>query len=362
MNLSFIDFLVEDTVEATQGQHILHPEDAIFTSSADALRVVDAVKAAIGQDGVASIKWDGGIALFFGYTGGGEFFVSDKYMYPAGFYAKSPADWQRYDTQIKSTRRPRPDLYPKIAAIWEGLQSACGNTQAIYKGDLMAYGTDMEPKNGEFVFKPTTVTYEIPVKSSLGKLMAGKIAMVVVHTMNNKPWDGKTGLTNSGNVAIFSPNAGNKIALNIDPDPKNVTQAVIKRYGQEADSFLGGLNGTLRGKIKTYFNKKITGQTNVGILQWAMEPAQKLSRIQQKQFPEYLEKNASGYNALRTIWNSVYQLKLKLTHELEGGVGGFKQTVAGNPGGEGFVLNTDAGLIKLVNRGAGGFGAAHFSK
>lgn len=362
MKLDFVNFLVEDTVEATQGQHILHPEDAIFTGSAEALRILEAVKATIGKPGVASIKWDGGIALFFGYTGGGDFFISDKYMYPNGFYAKSPADWQRYDTTIKSTRTARPDLYPKIAAIWEGLKADCGNTKAIYKGDLMAFGTDLEPKNGEFVFKPTTVTYNVPVKSPIGSTLAGKAALVVVHTMDGKPWDGKTGLTNAGNVAVLSPNAGNKIGLNVDPDPKNTVQATIKRYGPAVDSFLGGLNKTLRGKIQTYFNKKITGQVKTGIVQWSLEPAQRLSRVQREQFPKYLEENADGYNALRTVWNAVYELKLKLAHELEQGVGGFTQSVAGHPGGEGFVLNTDAGLIKLVNRGAGGFGGAHFNK
>jgi hypothetical protein len=60
------------------------------------------------------------------------------------------------------------------------------------------------------------------------------------------------------------------------------------------------------------------------------------------------------------VWNAVYQFKENLASQLEQQVSGFSQTVNGHQGGEGFVVPTNAGLIKLVNRGQ--FGAAHFNK
>ena len=45
--------------------------------------------------------------------------------------------------------------------------------------------------------------------------------------------------------------------------------------------------------------------------------------------------------------------------QLEKQVKGFSQTIQGQPGGEGFVVPTSAGLVKLVNRAQ--FGGAHFA-
>jgi hypothetical protein len=224
----------------------------------------------------------------------------------------------------------------------------------------MAFGSDMEPKNGSYVFRPTTVTYTVPGNSEIGKNMAGKVALVVVHTMNNNPLTENPVAHIPGNVAVISANAGNKLALKANPDPMNKLDAVITKYGPSADSFLGGLNKTLRGKVQTYFNKKITGQINQDIGTWIA--TQPMSRIQAEKFPAYLKENEREYECLRLIWNAIYQFKLQLTQQLDSGISGFSQNVGGNAGGEGFVLNTGAGLIKLVNRGAGGFGAAHFSR
>jgi hypothetical protein len=360
MQLEFVNYLLENIDAPTEGQHIPHPEDGLFESSAEALRNVEALREAIGKDGVVSIKWDGGIALFFGYTGAGKFFISDKYMYPAGYYAKSPEEWVHYDTQVKSSKRARPDLYAKIAEIWNGLHLDCGKNPGVYKGDLMAVGPEMQPQGNAFVFRPTTVTYTVPVNSPIGQLMSGKKGLVVVHTKDNAPWDGKTGLTNAGDVAVMGANAGANLKLNADPDPMHKVEAIIKQYGGEADSFLNGLNKTVRGKIRTYFNKKITGQTTDDILTWMATT--KSSLTESASFPQYMEQNIRGYECLRLVWNAIYQFKLQLAAQLEPQVTGFSQSVGNNPGGEGFVVKTSAGLIKLVNRGAGGFGQAHFNR
>ena len=103
MNLDFIKMIIVES----EGPRIPHPEDAIFVSLADAQKYERALEEAIANSDQVSIKWDGGIALFFGYTPAGEFFINDKYM-PEGFYAKSPAEWEYYDTQVKKSRTPRP--------------------------------------------------------------------------------------------------------------------------------------------------------------------------------------------------------------------------------------------------------------
>lgn len=357
MMLSFIQTLTE---AADASPRIPHPEDAIFDGIADAQRYVTALKEVIKNPGNISIKWDGGIALIFGYTPAGEFYINDKYM-PEGYFARSPQDWETYDTTMKKSRTARPELYPKIATIWEGLKADVVG-KGTYKGDLMSVGKT-PIVNGMYEFTPTTVKYRIPLKSPIGVLIANKVGVVVVHQANGAPWDGKTGLANNGNVAVLNPTAGISFSLN---DPVQLsgaaTRAVTGINGAAAEKFLTGLDGVARAAIKKYFNHKITGQTKEELIPWLEH-----GNISAKQFKllagdekAYLYTNAEGYEALRAVWNAIYAFKVNLADQLESQVNGFEQWTGGQKAGEGFVVNTNSGLIKLVNRGV--FGGAHFNK
>jgi len=370
MKLDFIGSLLTEAADA--GPRIPHPEDAIFDGVAAAQKYLNGMKEVIAKPQTNTIKWDGFIALFFGYDPSGKFFISDKYMYPAGFYAHSPADWERYDTEIKSSKKARGDLYPKIAAIWEGLQAAV-TARAVFKGDLMAIGTDqMTPRDGVFAFQNVTVTYKIPVDSAMGQAMKNKVAMIVVHSMNDKPWNGKTGLANKGNVAIIGPmglpagQASKPFTLDNPVQLVKTAEAMLKSKGPLAEKFLKGLDGVSQAKIKTYFNKKITGQTKENLDAWLVNPESNTKPPTVKKLVGdnrggYLYREHAGYDALTKVWNAIYQLKNNLAAQLEPQVTGFAQEVNGQLQGEGFVANTkSAGTVKLVNRGV--FGGAHFNK
>lgn len=364
MKLDFINMILTEA----EGPRIPHPEDAIFTSLAEAQKYERALEEAIKNAGEISIKWDGGIALFFGYTPAGEFFINDKYM-PEGFYARSPAEWEHYDTQIKKSRTPRPELYPKIAAIWPGLQASVQDT-ATYKGDLMAVSVSGQPLplvNGAYEFQPTTVTYRIPANSELGSVIKGKVGVMVVHQREGAPWDGKTGLANKGNVAIIAPKAGLSFKLKTPVQLVNAAKSAVNGpAGKAAEQFLLGMDGVARAAIQKYFNHRITAQTNEDLMPWLQNTG--LSKLSAKQISlligdgtnGYIPQNVEGYEALRATWNAVYQLKENLAAQLEQQVKGFGQSINGQPGGEGFVVPTSAGLIKLVNRVQ--FGGAHFNK
>lgn len=357
MKLDFIDTLFESTSAANP--RIPHPEDSIFTSSAEAERYLQAMEAVIKNPANVTIKWDGGIALYFGRRPDGKFFVSDKYMYPKGIMAASPEEWKQYD-ETKPRGAPRLDLHPKLSAIWSGLEAAVGETQGVFMGDLMHAGK-LEPINGNYVFAPTTVTYTIPVDSPFGKLITGKAGIVVVHKYNDEPWDGVTGLTNSGNVAIITPTAGNKFSLNQPVQLVKAARAAIASSGSMADEFRLGLGAkNAVDTIKTYFNKTITGQIDQTLDHYLTAyPAQYNKIIESG----YLQQNQEGFLALEKIWNALYALKVDLVNQLNAQVKGFQQSINGVPGGEGFVFTDPVlGLVKLVIRGQGGFGVAHFNK
>ncbi len=349
--------LLED---APAPPRIPHPEDSIFISQAEAAKNVQALEDAIKNDSEISIKWDGAIALYFGTSPEGKFFINDKHM-PEGFYAYSPQDWEKYDTQIKKSRKARPELYGKIAAIWEGLRQDLTD-RAVYKGDLMAVSENgpLQPVNGNFVFKAITVTYDIPVNSEIGKLIEGKIAAIVVHQRNGAPWDGKTGLVNKSDVAIIAPKAGLSFKLKSPTNLVNAARNAVNTEGKIAEQFLNGMDGVARSAIQTYFNKKITRQTDLDLMDWLASPQSKVSKKQYQKLSVYIPENAKGLKALEHVWNSIANLKENLAAQLEQQVTGFSQTTDGEKGGEGFVVPSSIGLLKLVNRQR--FGGAHFNK
>ena len=354
MKLDFLDYIFE----AGEGPRIPHPEDSIFAGSASATKYIGALKEIIAKPGAGSIKWDGGIALFFGRNTAGQFVCADKYMPAKGVYPTSPQAWVEYDRQRGADRS---DLYAKIELIWAGLEAAVGSTQGLFKGDLMWTGV-LEPIEGKYIFKPTTVEYRIPVAGALGKLIAGKVGGIVVHQFNDAPWDGKTGLTNAGNVAVLTPTAGITFSLKNPVKLVSDAEKAVAAQGKLADDFLAGLAGTVKSAIQTYMNKKITKQTNDELVQWLP------SNVSNKQVQlliganndGYLMQNEAGLTAVFAIWNAIYRLKDNLCQQLEPQVKGFEQWTGGQQAGEGFVFPTSQGLIKLVNRA--GFGAAHFNK
>ena len=183
MKLDFVDFLFEGTAD---NPRIPHPENAIFTSSAEAKRAIETLKEIIASPENITIKWDGEIALFFGRDARGKFFCSDKYMYPKGILAHSVQDWITYD-QNKPTKTMRPDLYKKLESVWSSLEQSVGPSPVVYKGD---YFTTNQVGNN-YVFRGPTAQYTIPANSSMGINLKNKTSMIIVHSKDNQPWDGK---------------------------------------------------------------------------------------------------------------------------------------------------------------------------
>jgi hypothetical protein len=278
-----------------------------------------------------------------------------------GVYPTSPQGWRDYDNNRGANRT---NLYDKIEALWPGLEASVGNTTGIFKGDLMADGEEMIPKNNNFVFKPTTVTYTVPTQSYLGRLMTNKVALIVVHEFAGKPWDGKTGLANVSNVAVTPPNVNLDFSLPKDNALLSEVvgiQSIISQYGSVADEFIAGLDNVAKKLLGTYLNHVRTQQTKDTINVWLKTHANN------KQYQNlvgdgengYMAKNKQGLDAVYKIWQSIFKTKIDIYNSFESQVQGFSQSTAAGAGGEGIVFPTSLGLIKLINPN---FGKAHFAK
>ena len=361
MKLDFIDTVLTESRVGGQA----HPEDAIFDGADAARQALLALQYVIKNPGSVTIKFDGFPALIFGRLPNGRFTVQDKYMFDSKYYADSPKKWQEYDLQKKSGKT-RPDLYTKLANIWSGLEQAVGTGVGFFWGDLL-WWEPLKSVKGQFVFKPNVVEYHVPADTPLGKQIARSVGGIVVHQYyadaNSQPtqWNGQ-GLVRDGSVVILTPTAGIQFKLNDPVQLNKAATTAINQYSTAAETFLSGMDGVARQALQKYMNKKITGQTNEELVDWLQ------SNVSAKQFKTlvgdnqggYLHRQKKGLTALFTIWNAVYALKINLADQLEQQVQGIQQSVNGKPAGEGFVFQTPAGLVKLVNRGT--FSAALFAK
>jgi hypothetical protein len=151
---------------------------------------------------------------------------------------------------------------------------------------------------------------------------------------------------------------------------ERAADAAVRKYGAVVDELLAPLPQSVRDRIKTYFNKRITGQTREELHDWL---AANISKVQYNalagdehtgtlfaQGPDKQIVPSPGYTGLTEIWNSVYAFKQSLAKQLAPQVGGIEEYVNGQPAGEGFVFPTPQGLVKIVDREV--FSAANFAK
>jgi hypothetical protein len=368
MYFEFVEYLMEAANPRTP-----HPEDAILSGSAAAAQQIAGLKSVISNPRNLTIKWDGKPALIFGRDKDGQLAIMDKYMFDAGFLAKNVEDWKRYDAQ-KASGNLRGSLYGLLETIWPALNQAVQGP-GFYWGDLL-YAGQLQPMQGKYVFQPNLVEYRIATNSPLGKIIAGSVGGIVVHqyfdSVGGQPaqWNGN-GLANvPGGMAIISPTAGNKFTLKTPVQQERAADAAVKKYGTAVDELLGSVPQSTRDRIKTYFNKFITRQTNEPLHTWL---AANVSKVQYNALAgdDYTGKlfaqdpageivESPGYVGLKAIWNSIYAFKQHLAKQLASQVQGIEEYVNGQPAGEGFVFPTASGLVKIVDREV--FSAANFAK
>ena len=366
---------------------IEHLEDYVFREGTAGVNKALAIVAAFQQNSkTASVKWDGKPAVVFGRKPEtGEFVLTDD----SGFGAVG------YDGLFTSTRAIANNLsqrdanaaakgnlanrvqtlLPTYQTVWPLLEAATPkNFRGYVKGDLMYWGSTNEPlpateqeivpgvvyqSAGLLVFRPNTVTYRIPAKSTLGQQILNSEVGVAVHTMYEDAGAEKQPLKG----VKFNDVPGLFLILPIYAKPvetKNPYVAKIKKVLQAAGPAINVLfnPAELRAMKITdfaklavdYINRRVdpndrayTGDFSdlvPGFEAWlqSTQTAQKYSNIQQ-----YLDSPTSNRGALSAafvLFELLHDLKLDLLGKLDQQV----------PGNEGWVFATPAGYGKAVNR------------
>tara|TARA_R110000868_G_scaffold33122_2_gene120623 strand:- start:655 stop:2577 length:1923 start_codon:yes stop_codon:yes gene_type:complete len=337
---------------------IEHLEDYVFRNGlpgvTKALQIVAAAADAPAK--TTTVKWDGKPAVIFGRKPEtGEFVLTDGSGFEAKGYdglATSP----RMMADIQRTRSgARDELIQLYADLWPKLEAALPtNFRGYVKGDLLYMNTP-PLEAGNYVFKPNTEQYRIPAKTSLGQRIGASDTGIAMHSMYADAGDARQPLrgvrfNEVPGLLLIEPIGGTEIV----PDANLIKQ--IKSVANSAD---GRAIATLFNPAELraqqitdlaklcvdYINYRIKTSGNFdnllpGFGDWLQT---KVSPRKFGNIVEYLNSPASNAGAL----SAAFTLFL-LLHDLKQNV--LQQLDLKNPGHEGWVMATDAGYAKAVNR------------
>jgi hypothetical protein len=337
---------------------IEHLEDYVFRNGlpgvTKALQIVQAAADAPAK--TTTVKWDGKPAVIFGRKPEtGEFVLTDGSGFEAKGYdglATSP----QMMADIQRTRSgARDELIQLYATLWPMLEAATPrNFRGYVKGDLL-YMSTPPLEAGNYVFKPNTVQYKIPAKTALGQRIGNSNTGIAMHSMYADAGDARQPLSGVRfnevpGLLLIEPIGGKEIV----PDANLIKQ--IKSVANSAD---GRAIATLFNPAELraqqitdlaklcvdYINYRIKTSGDFGNLlpgfgDWLQ------TKVTPKKFAnivEYLNSPASNAGALSaafTLFLLLHDLKLDILRQLD----------LKDPGHEGWVMATDAGYAKAVNR------------
>jgi hypothetical protein len=338
---------------------IEHLEDYVFRNGlpgvTKALQIVAA--AAESPAKTTTVKWDGKPAVIFGRKPEtGEFVLTDGSGFEAKGYdglATSP----RMMSDIQSTRSgARGELIQLYATLWPKLEAALPtNFRGYVKGDLLYMNTP-PLEAGNYVFKPNTVQYKIPAKTSLGRRIGSSDTGIAMHSMYADAGDLRQPLSgvrfnDVPGLLLIEPIGGKEIV----PDAN-----LIKQIKSVANSGDGRAIATLfnpaelRAQQITDLAKLCVDYINYRIKQPSPSFDNLLggfgdwlqTKVTPKKFNnivEYLNSPASNAGALSaafTLFMLLHDLKIDILRQLD----------LKDPGHEGWVMATPAGYAKAVNR------------
>jgi hypothetical protein len=346
---------------------INHAEDLIFwEGSAGAMRAVQQLEQLAKGTKSLTIKWDGSPAIIFGRNPNGEFIFTDKHGFMAKSYdgrATSPDDLEGAIMQRakdKSKAKTYRQYASKMKSVFELFQNAVPNNfQGYFVGDMLYFNTPKKVGNS-YVFQPNVVNYQVPAETDLGKRIGTSRAGVVVHYMMSEK--GRTmpvkdlNMIQGTDVLAIPPTTVNK-SQPVDVSAVNQLKGMIQQSSSGIDKLLdrnalaGMKLADFPNLLYTYLNSKVdSGMKGLGsdFVKWLQSSA--VTEVKKTRIMNYIKANTQSFMALWKIVNGIMTAKDSIIRQLDKSKGAVNATVNGKPGGEGYVLKSPKGNIKLVRR------------
>lgn len=363
------DILLEDA-------RIHHLEDFVLWDGSQGAKDAVAALSNINKNlKSVTIKWDGAVGVIFGRNPNGEFVFTDK----AGFVAKgydgrtTNADDLGAMIQGRAKDPSKVDDYKifagKMQSVFSVVESATPeNLVGYYKADIL-YFQKPELKDDVYKFKPNVVTYSVKSDSKLGKKIANSDVGIVVHSFINEQGTAQAMPKDLGfksNKLLVMPPVTASEPVMVDNVQLDQVKALLSQHSRDIDSVLDR-NKLSTMKVSdfaqilyTYVNSKvITGMQELGrdFVKW-LTITSAVSRSKQGKIVDYVKQEVKGFNALWKVFVGIQAAKDAVISQLDSQQSDVTATMNDQPGGEGYVVQTVKGPIKLVNRA--GFSKQNF--
>lgn len=352
-----------------------HPEDLVFEEgSSGAKRALNALVQAAERPHTVTIKWDGSPAMIFGRDAEG-FIVTDK----SGFGSKKPGGMPRSAADLDKMlfmRKPdepgRQDYAKSIAGLYGMLERAMPTDKHEYlEGDLLWTKTP-DVIDGHYVFKPSKITYRIPVDSPLGKRIGKSRAGIAIHSRFDSKEDPEpraigdlesSGLREPPGLVIMGPEIRDLERTALPAKSVSTLRNFINSNSASIDKFLHPASlasrqlTNLPDLMKKYVNSRAYAGTHGledaanGFLAWAKTNTKDITDRKRENLLSWIADNPKGYGATWMVADQLTELKDALKRSVDAQVGDtVRADLRDVPGHEGYVADTPSGKIKLVNR------------
>jgi hypothetical protein len=335
---------------------IEHLEDLVFRRGTQGIiDALEIVKQASEQPSTTTAKWDGKPAVIWGRKPStGEFVLTDGSGFEAKGYdglATSP----RMMADIQNRRSgDRTELIQLYATLFPILEASLPNGFRGYvKGDLLYMQTPPEIA-GNYVFKPNTIEYKIPARSSLGQRISNSNIGIAVHSMYADAGDARQplkGVTFNEVPGLMLERPATPKALATDSAKVTQLKQLIRSSGQAINTLFNPVE--LRANKITdlaklcvdYINTKVGTPLNPQTLlpefgEWLKS---KVTPQKFRNIVEYLQSPTSNTQAMAAAFTAFL-----LLHDIKMDI--LRQADLEHPGQEGWVMATPAGYAKAVNR------------
>jgi hypothetical protein len=217
-------------------------------------------------------------------------------------------------------------------------------------------------ESGNYVFTPNAIEYKIPANSDVGQRIGASEVGIAMHTKYAKPGAAKEPIGNFKfktvpGLLLLEPVYAKE---NVRPNKQLVQQVknIYNTQGTAIDQLfdpaeLRALQITdLPRLCIDYINSRVGSGFDNLLAQFGPWLQQRVTPKKFKNIVEYLQSprsNLAGMAAAFTAWGLLHDVKMDMLQQLD----------LQHPGQEGWVMATNAGMAKAVNRLAGGFTAAN---
>jgi len=363
------DILLEDA-------RIHHLEDFVLWDGSQGAR--DAVTALSNINKnlkSVTIKWDGAVGVIFGRNPNGEFIFTDKAGFVAKGYDGRTTNADDLEAMIQGrVKDPSKAADYKIFAgkmksVFSVVEAATPeDLEGYYKADIL-YFQQPQLQNNVYKFKPNVVTYSVKADSVLGKKIARSEVGIVIHSKINEQGVAQSmpeDLEFRGSKLLVVPPVTVSEPVTVDDAALDQVKALLSQHSQDIDSVLDR-NKLSTMKVSdfaqilyTYVNNKVLkGESDLGrdFVKW-LTMTSAVSRNKQGKIVDYVKQEVKGFNALWKVFVGIQMAKDAVIRQLDSQQSDVTASMNDQPGGEGYVVQTAKGPIKLVNRA--GFSKQNF--